>query len=157
MLFEFAAFNDKENKVSFDKETKIIYHKQFKYNKKWEGKTMSTYWCANCKSSKSKCSSKIKVDFFGKVIKESGSHDVECTIKNKNSRQALQQLQGSNGKKPKLEEIDYTSFMKKRTDEIAIVVASKVKPFLSEPWRRGPVIAPAAAALLPPRRRRRTR
>ena len=120
MLFEFAAFNDKENQVSFDKETKIIHHKQFKYNKKWEGKTMSTYWCSNCKSSKSKCSSKIKVDFFGTVIKESGSHDVECEIKNKNSRQALQQLQVSNGKKPNLEDIDYTSFMKKRADEIAI-------------------------------------
>ncbi len=31
MLFEFAAFNDKENQVSFDRESKIIHHKQFKY------------------------------------------------------------------------------------------------------------------------------
>ena len=120
MLFEFPAFNDKENQVSFDKESKIIHHKQFKYNKKWQGKTMSTYGCANCKASKSKCSSKIKVDFLGKVINKSGSHDVECEIKNKNSRQALQQLQVSNGKKPNLEGIDYISIMKKRADKITI-------------------------------------
>ena len=54
------------------------------------------------------------------MINKSGSHDVECKIKNKNSRQALQQLQVSNEKKPNLEGIEYTFFMKKREDKIAI-------------------------------------
>ena len=66
MLFDAATFCDKENNVSFDKNTKIIHHKGHKFNKKWAGKTATTYWCANCKSSKSKCSSKTKVDFFWK-------------------------------------------------------------------------------------------
>ena len=120
MLFKMAAFNEKENQVVFDKESKVIHHKRYKYHKKWQGKTMSTYWCAFCKSSKSKCSSKIKVDFFGKVIKEVGSHDVECSLKNKNSRQALQQLQVSKKEDANLDGIDFSSFMKKRADELAI-------------------------------------
>ena len=73
----------------------LIHHKKYKYNKKWQGKKYSTYWCSNCKSSKSKCSSKIKVAFFGKVIKEDGVHDVECTIRNQNSHQALQELRNN--------------------------------------------------------------
>ena len=120
MLFKMAAFNEKENQVVFDKESKVIHHKRYKYHKKWQGKTMSTYWCAFCKSSKSKCSSKIKVDFFGKVIKKVGSHDVECSLKNKNSRQALQQLQVSKKEDANLDGIDFSSFMKKRADELAI-------------------------------------
>ncbi len=38
ILFEFAAFNNKDNQVSFDKQSKIIYHKQFKYNKNGKAK-----------------------------------------------------------------------------------------------------------------------
>ena len=72
MLFDIGTFMDKENQVHYDKESKVIHHKKYKYNKKWQGKKYSTYWCSNCKSSKSKCLSKIKVDFFGKVIKEDG-------------------------------------------------------------------------------------
>jgi len=119
MLFASTSFNDKENQVSFDKASQVIHHKKFKYHKKWEGKTMITYWCANCKSSKSKCSSKIKVDFFGKVIKEIGCHDVECTVKNLESRRVLQQLNENNANSS-LSGIDFTTFMKKKTDEIAM-------------------------------------
>ena len=113
MLFASTSFNDKENQVSFDKASQVIHHKKFKYHKKWEGKTMITYWCANCKSSKSKCSSKIKVDFFGKVIKEIGCHDVECTVKNLESRRVLQQLNENNANSS-LSGIDFTTFMKKK-------------------------------------------
>ena len=98
MLFDVGTFMDKENEVQYGKESKVIHHKKIKYNKKWQGKKYSTYWCANCKSSKSKCSSKIRVDFFGKVIKEVGFHDVECSIKNKDSRQALQELRNNKKK-----------------------------------------------------------
>ena len=116
MIFDFNTFIDKENEVQFEKgskESQVIHHKRYKYHKKWQGKKFSTYWCANCKSSKSKCSSKIKVDFFGKVIKEEGSHDVECTIKNQDSRQALKQLRNDpNNNNPDSNGIDYTSFMR---------------------------------------------
>jgi len=128
---------DKENQVHYDKESKVIHHKKHKYHKKWQGKTYSTYWCANCKSSKSKCSSKIKIDFFGKVIKEDGAHDVECAIKNKNSRQALQELSNNpNNNNPYSNGIDFTSFMKKRTDELALknlhIKPKKIWDILSE-------------------------
>ena len=115
MLFDAATFCDKENNVSFDTNTKIIHHKGFKFNKKWEGKTATTYWCANCKSSKSKCSSKIKLDFFGKVVNEIGCHDAECRIKSKNSRQALRELTNSNNNNPNSSGIDYTSYVKKKS------------------------------------------
>ena len=82
MLFDVDIFMDKENQVYYDKESQVIHHKKHKYHKKWQGKKYSTYWCGNYKSSKSTCSSKIKVDYFGKVIKEDGVHDVECTIRN---------------------------------------------------------------------------
>ena len=124
MIFDFNTFIDKENEVQFEKgskESQVIHHKRYKYHKKWQGKKFSTYWCANCKSSKSKCSSKIKVDCFGKVIKEEGSHDVECTIKNQDSRQALKQLRNDpNNNNPDSNGIDYTSFMRKKTDELAL-------------------------------------
>ena len=121
MLFDVGTFMDKENEVQYGKESKVIHHKKYKYHKKWQGKKYSTYWCANCKSSKSKCSSKIRVDFFGKVIKEDGVHDVECKIKNQNSRQALQELRNnSSNNNPDSYGIDFTSFMKKRTDELAL-------------------------------------
>ena len=121
MLFDVSTFMDKENQVDYDKESKVIHHNKIKYHQKWQGKKYSTYWCANCKSSKSKCSSKIRVDFFGKVIKETGVHDVECTIKRENSRQALQELRKNpNNNNPCSNGIDFTTFMKKRTDEIAL-------------------------------------
>ena len=120
MLFDAKSFCDKENNVSFDSKSNTIHHKGCKFNKKWEGKVAVTYWCSNCKSSKSKCSYKIKVDFFGKVVHESGSHDVECKIKNKGSVQALQDLTNAHNNNPKSEGIDYTSYMKKRVDELAL-------------------------------------
>ena len=120
MLFDAATFCDKENNVSFDTDTKIIHHKGFKLNKKWEGKIATTCWCTNCKSSKSKCSLKIKVDFFGKVVNKMGTHDVECRIKSKNSRQALRELTNSNDNNPNSSGIDYTSYMKKRVNEMAL-------------------------------------
>ena len=65
--------------------------------------------------------SKIKVDFYGKVIKEDGVLGVECTIRNQNSRQALQELcNNPNNNNPQSNGIDFTSFMKKRTDKIAL-------------------------------------
>ena len=56
---------DKDNQVHYDKESQVIHHKKHKYHKKCQGKKYSTYWCAKCKSSNGKCSSKIKVDFSG--------------------------------------------------------------------------------------------
>ena len=146
MLFDAATFCNKENNVSFDKNTKIIHHKGFKFNKKWSGKIANTYWCANCKSSKSKCSAKIKVDFFGKVVSENRSHDVQCRIKSKNSKQALRELKNSNNNNPNSSGIDYTSYMKKRVDEMALenihfhpkVIWSKISEELnkmSTTWR----------------------
>ena len=120
MLFSAKQFCDKENQVSFDAKSKIIHHNGYKYNKTWDGKIATTYWCANCKSSKSKCSSKIKVDFFGKIVNESGSHDVECKIKSKNSSQALQDLTSAHNNNPNSCGIDYTSYMKKRVDKMAL-------------------------------------
>ena len=120
MLFDAKSFCDKENNVSFNSNSNIIHHKGYKFNKKWEGKVATTYWCANCKSSKSKCSSKIKVDFFGKIVSESGSHDVECNIKTKNSSQALQELTTANNNNPNSCGIDYTSYMKKRVHKMAL-------------------------------------
>ena len=121
IFYDIGIFLDKENEVQVEKESQVIHHKKYKFHKKWDGKKFRTYWCANCKSSKSKCSSKIKVDFFGKVIKEEGSHDVECTIKHQDSRQALQELRNNpNNNNPDSIGINYTSYMKKRTDELAL-------------------------------------
>ena len=72
---------------------KIIHHKGYKFNKKWERKIATTYWCTNCKSSESKCSSKIKVDFWGEIVNKSGSHDVECNIKTKTVHKRFKNLQ----------------------------------------------------------------
>ena len=55
------------------------------------------------------------------MIKEDGVHDVECKIKNQNSRQALQELRNnSSNNNPDSYGIDFTSFMKKRIDELAL-------------------------------------
>ena len=55
------------------------------------------------------------------MIKEDGVHDVERKIKNQNSRQALQELHNnSNNNNPDSYGIDFTSFMKKRTDKLAL-------------------------------------
>ena len=120
MLFDAKLFCDKENNVSFTSNAKTIHHKGYKFNKKWEGKVATIYWCANCKSSKSKCSFKIKVDFFGKIVHESGTHDVKCKIRTKISKQALQDLTNAHNINPKSEGIDYTSYMKKRVDKMAL-------------------------------------
>ena len=67
MLFDAATFYDKENTVSFGKESKkLIHQKGYKFRKKWQGKLLATYWCTNCKSSKIKYCSKIKIDFYRK-------------------------------------------------------------------------------------------
>ena len=55
ILFDAATFYGKENIVSFNKESKIIHHKGYKSNKKWQGKSLATYSYANCKSLKYKC------------------------------------------------------------------------------------------------------
>ena len=120
MLFDAKSFCDKDNNVSVNSDSKIIHHKGYEFNKKRDGKIATTYWCANCKSSKSKCSSKIKVDFLGKIVHETGSHDVECNLKTKNSSQTLQELKNTHNNNPNSCGIDYTSYMKKRVDEMAL-------------------------------------
>ena len=53
-------------------------------------------------------------DFFGKAIKEEGSHDVECTIKHQDSHQVLQELRNNpNNNNPDSIGVNYTSYMNK--------------------------------------------
>ena len=53
---------------------------------------------------------------------ESGSHDVECNIKIRNSTQALQDPTNAHNNNPKSVGIDYTSYMKKTVDEMALEI-----------------------------------
>ena len=51
---------------------------------------------------------------------ESGTHDVKCKIRTKISKQALQDLTNAHNNNPKSVGIDYTTYMKKRVDEMAL-------------------------------------
>ena len=84
--------------------------------------------------------------FFGKVVSEIGCHDVECRIKSINSTESLHGLTNSNNNNPNSSGIDYTSYMKKRVDEMALenihfhpkVIWSKISEELnkmSTTWR----------------------
>ena len=55
------------------------------------------------------------------MIKEDGVHDIECKIKNQNSHLDLQELRNNpSNNNPDSYGIDFTSFMKKRTDKLAL-------------------------------------
>ena len=58
--------------------------------------------------------------FFWKIVHESGTHDVECKIKTKNNKEALQDLTNAYNNNRKSVGIDYTSYLKKRVDKMAV-------------------------------------
>ena len=64
-------------------EKHVITHNGYRFSKKKESKKCVSYWCVCNRSSKSKCTAKMKMDLKNAVvIDESGDHDESCSWKN---------------------------------------------------------------------------
>ena len=98
-------------------EKHVVTHNGYRFSKKKENKKCVSYWCVFNRSSKSKCTAKMKMDLKNIVVlSESGDHDESCSWKNGKGR-ALEDI--TNIPEGKKRSIDFTEEMYARTEEIA--------------------------------------
>ena len=95
----------------------IITHNGYRFNKKKTGKKNVLYWCVCNRSSKSICTSKVRMDLDNiTVLEETGVHEKSCSWKSGVLTDITNLPEGPDTKK---RSIDFTEEMYSRTVEIA--------------------------------------
>ena len=68
-------------------EKHVITHNGYRFSKMKKSKKCVSYWCVCNRSSKSKCTAKMKMDLTNiEVLEESGDHDESCSWKSAKGR-----------------------------------------------------------------------